>query len=343
MTTGMSALYVGLKAGNRNYLLHRGYVRALKRAGWNTTWLSHHEGRSQNLESFDFILWDGVIPEEQLRKLRPRQQLVLLGGIGDELAHYSRYPEAISLLTSSHWYLDEPWSNLTRQHARWNGVRTGQVYYIAKYSRRFARNASPSTWKALGIKFLYLPFASDPEVFYPLKKTKNLRWGFAGNSRGRLFLRKLMAESDKKGWSYKVHAPRLTTQIDPLDLNEFYARLAFGVNEQHLMTFGRELNQRSFDLGMSGLMQLTDVGALASLTFPDWCTCYSAKLASGKEMSAGLQLAGRMDVADPDEVHTYFREHHSFDVRLLQIGQAAGIDFHKKGVSNYDSAAAAFV
>ena len=340
MTTGMSALYVGLKPGNRNYLLHRGYVQALKRAGWKTTWFSHNEGRSQDLESFDFILWDGVIPEEQLRKLLPRQRLVLLGGIGDELAHYSRYPEAISLLTSSHWYLDEPWSNLTWQHTRWNGVRTGQVYYIAKYSRRFTRNASPSTWEALGIKFLYLPFASDPELFYPTKKKKNLRWGFVGNSRGRLFLRKLMAASDEKGWSYGVHTPGPTTQIDPLDLNEFYGRLGFGVNEQHLMTFGRELNQRSFDLGMSGLMQLTDVGNLASLTFPEWCTCYSSKLASHKEISAGLQLAGQMDVADPDEVHTYFRQNHSFDVRLLQIGRAAGIDFHKGGVPSRASVAA---
>jgi hypothetical protein len=329
MTNHLKALYVGVKPGNRNYLLHRGYVHALERAGWKTTWLSHHEGHGQNLDSFDFILWDGVMPEDQLRRILPRQRLVLLGGIGNDLAHYFRYPEAISLITTSHCYLDEPRTNLTWQHTRWDGIRTGQVYYVAKYARRFTRNASPSNWSASDIKFLYLPFASDPELFHPIKTAKDLRLGFAGNLRGRLFLRQLIATSENKAWSYEVHAPQTNTQIDPLTLNEFYSRMEFGVNEQHLMTFGRELNQRSFDLGMAGLTQLTDVGHLALRTFPRFCVCYSQKLSSGKEISAGLRLAEQMDLADPDEVHTYFRKHHSFDARLFQIGQAVGIDFQR--------------
>jgi hypothetical protein len=331
MTNQQTALYVGLRPGNRNYLLHRGYVHALQRAGWTTTWLSHDEGRNHKLESFDFILWDGVIPEDQLGRITPSQRLVLLGGIGDNLSHYFRHPENISLIASSHYYLDEPATNLTWQHMRWDGIRTGQVYYITKYARRFRRNASPSTWNASGIRFLYLPFASDPDLFYPIHRTKDLRWGFAGNLRGRLFLHQLIGKSQDKRWPYEVCAPQTNTQIDPLNLNELYGRMEFGINEQHLMTFGRELNQRSFDLGMAGLAQLTDVGHLASRTFGKFCTCYSQHLSCNREIAAGLNLAEQMAIADPDEVHTFFREHHSFDARLHQIGNAIGVDFTGHG------------
>jgi len=309
-------------------------VHALERAGWTTTWLSHNEGRSQSLEPFDLIMWDGAIPEKQLRKILPRQRLVLLGGIGDDLSHYFKYPDKLSLITSSHYYLDEPSTNLTWQHTRWNGIRTGQIYYITKYTRRFRRNASPSTWKGSGIRFLYLPFASDPELFHPQKREKTLRWGFAGNMRGRLFLPRLIRLSQANGWPFEVHAPQTNTEIDPLTLNELYSRMKFGVNEQHLMTFGRELNQRSFDLGMAGLTQLTDVGRLASQTFLNFSICYSQRLASEKEISVGLRLAEQMEAPDPDEVHTFFKEHHSFDARLSRIGQALGIDFNRNNCPN---------
>ena len=48
-------------------------------------------------------------------------------------------------------------------------------------------------------------------------------------------------------------AKELGTAIDPLLLNEFYNAMSMGPQPKHWHgVFGRELNQRVFDLGMAG-------------------------------------------------------------------------------------------
>jgi len=58
-----------------------------------------------------------------------------------------------------------------------------------------------------------------------------------------------MRESDRVGWAYEVHSPETKNPIEPLALNDLYNRTMIGINEHHQLHFGRELNERAFDLG----------------------------------------------------------------------------------------------
>jgi hypothetical protein len=315
-------------------LLHRGWVRALESFGWSVDWLSHSEGKNADLSRYDLILWDGNIQESKLRTVHS-QILILIGGAGSDLSYYPLYADKITLLVSSFDYSDEPFTAFTTTHLRVDK----QLLHGLMYERLFRRNASPWYWRQHGIPFMYVPFASDPELFQPRGTEKQWLWGFVGNIRGRPRLKSLMAFSRSKQWPFEVIAPELQKAVDPLDLGTLYSRMRFGFNEQHRMTFGRELNQRSFDIGMSGLFQITDVGHLAKPAFGQYCFCYAGKLSRPMDESylATLteQMAEHSDLYPREEIHEYFRIRHSFQARLQAISNAVGIDLTRGRGSSY--------
>lgn len=132
--------------------------------------------------------------------------------------------------------------------------------------------------------------------------------------------------SQRKHWIHRIYAPQTGTAIDPLKLNEIYNSAEVGVNEQHLMTFGRELNQRNFDLGMAGLHQITDLEYLAKPMFESHCTCYAGKLADREDRIFGLHLIEQAIPSNREETHAFFRKWHSFDARLRTLSDALGED-----------------
>jgi hypothetical protein len=328
------ALYVGEKPGNRNVLLHRGWVRALESFGWHVDWLSHSEGQNADLSRYDLILWDGNIREPKLRTVHS-QALILIGGAGSDLSYYARYADRITLLVSSFDYSDEPFTAFTTTHLRVDK----QLVHSLMYERLFRRNASPWYWRQRGIPFMYVPFASDPELFKPRGTEKRWLWGFAGNTRGRPRLNYLMAFSRSKEWPFEVIAPELGKSVDPLELGTLYSQMRFGFNEQHRMTFGRELNQRSFDIGMSGLLQVTDVGHLAKPAFGKYCFCYAGKLAGRMDepylATLAEQASERASLYCREEIHEYFRLRHSFQARLQAISNAVGLDLTRGRGGSY--------
>jgi hypothetical protein len=336
------ALYVGVKPGNRSYLLHQGYVRALESFGWSVEWLSNEEGADADPARHDLVLWNGGVPERALRRVRRGQTFVAMNGAGDDLSHYARYAERISLATSSFHYLDEPATNLTRFHLAPRRVLSPQSYYVAKYAWRFFRYAQPRYFRDCGIRFMHLPFASDPALFHPLpQRTPRYRWVFCGLLVGRTLVPKLMRASAARGWAHLVVAPELKNTVDPIELNAIYNQATLGVNEQHLMTFAREVNQRGFDYGMAGLPQISDMGYLCGPLFGPSCRPYAGRLATGPDHEYALRLVERSIAADPQETHAHFAKHHSFAARVAAISVALGVDLTRGRMTLAEHAAAA--
>lgn len=324
------ALCVSIQADNYNYLLHYGYVQALRRCGWKVDWVSHQQASDlTELSGYDLILWTALIPEKVFPKIKPSTTLVAIGGVGDDLSHYERYADRISLAACSQFHLDEPFTLLTTRYVspKEMVLRPTQYYWVLKFERRFRKYGSPKFWRRLGVKCLYLPFASDWELFHPVPGVKrDLRWSFCGDIKNRPFIQRLMLESDRRNWRYEVRAPDFGFAIPATKLNELYSRSVLGVNEQHLLTFGRELNQRTFDLGMSGCFQVTDMEWLAGSALGPHASFYSGKISNGSDRRLAIELVAKSLAPDPDEIHEFFRAHHSFEARLQAIGSALGTD-----------------
>jgi len=310
------------------HLKDLGYVEALRRWGWEVTWehLASYDGAG--IARYDLILWDGAIPERVLERVDARQLLVAMGGVGDEIAYYPRFAHKIACVTTSLFYFDEParlWStnNLSGELiAPWRLVR------LAKYESRFTRFASPRFWRRCGIKFVYLPYASDPALFHPLRHAKKTRrWGCCGTLYHRRFVPGLMKVSEARGVPFHVAANELGTAIDPASLNEFYNSMVIGPNEHWHGVFGRELNQRVFDLGMAGVFQVSDMEWLAREHVYPYAGFYAGKWGdrSARELGTNFVLETAHSYS-PEEIHEHFRQRHSFECRLAVMGRAIGAD-----------------
>jgi hypothetical protein len=327
------AVYIGLKPGNRSYLLHRGYFVALQRFGWKTEWLSHQEGATAKLDH-DVIIHDAEVPESVLARVRPSQVLIALNGAGTDISHYHRHAEKFALCVSSFNFFDDPSSILTRAHLRPSRVFSKELYYVMRYHGFFRRFAQPRFFRRARIPFMFLPFASDPSLFYPLKTAKkDCKWVFAGLLKVRRLVPALRRESARRGWKHEIIAPELKNAIDPMHLNAFYNRAEIGVNEQHLMTFGRELNQRGFDYGMAGIPQVTDMGWMCGPLYGAFCDIYAGKIANTEDFQYAYELMDCARQVNPDDCHSFFRQYHSFEARLAQISVAIGMDLTRGNIN----------
>ncbi|WP_328425699.1 hypothetical protein OG470_17725 [Micromonospora sp. NBC_00389] len=321
------ALYVGVQSGSHLYLPHMGYVRCLRRFGWTVDELSAAHATEMHLGNYDLIIWNGMCPETVLRSIRPQSQtLVLMNGAGDNLSHYGKYADRIAVATSSLAYFDEMRTPLGWRHLNPRRALSRQYFHTLRHARYFHRFASPRFWRALGIPLLYLPFAADPEIFHPTGVTPDLVWSFVGHIRARVLVHQLMKESDRRGWAYEVHSPQTGNPLEPLALNDLYNRSMIGFNEQHQMHFGRELNERTFDLGMAGRLQISDMGWLAAQETGRFARFYNGNVGAARDLGYILRLLSNRDLPDPAAVHAHFSRHHSFVARLAVLSAALGQD-----------------
>jgi hypothetical protein len=321
------ALYVGVKPGGLLSLPHVGYPRAFERFGWSVAHLGPDEASREDLSVFDLILWNGPIPASVLGRIRAAQTLVAMNGGGDDLSHYDRYRRRIALATSSLYFFDEPRSHISLRHVDPRRATSRQFFLELRYTTRFHRFASPRFFRDLGIPFVYLPFASDPKLFFPKDGVeRDLRWAFVGHLQNRRVVPALERESRGRGWAVEIHAPERGNTIDPLTLNDLYNRCTFGVNEQHALHSGRELNERSYDLGMAGVPQISDMGWMGLHELGPWQRYYAAKVGRRMDLPFAAKLLDSTPVADPHEIHGFFKRHHSFEARIATISAALGAD-----------------
>ena len=318
------ALFVSVGREAQTHLKDLGYVEALRRWGWEVAWenLASYDGAG--ISRYDLVMWDGAIPQRALEKLEKRQIVVAMGGVGDNIDYYTRYIEKIRCVSTSLFYFDEPrhvWSvrNLSADLAV-----PQRIVRLVRYERRFTRFASPRFWRERGVKLLYLPYASDPALFHPLPHAKkSWRWGFCGTIYQRHLIPQLMKASQAKGVSFRVAAKELGTAIDPLLLNEFYNGLSVGPNEHWHGVFGRELNQRVFDLGMAGVFQIGDMEWLARDLVGPYAAFYAGKAAGGEARRLAVKMTLDLSHSFPaEEIHAWFRRRHSFEARLIALSRA---------------------
>ena len=331
MTT---ALYVGETRGHL-VLPHVGYVDALRRWGWNAVHMSIPEGAQTDPREFDLILWNGPIDERFLARVGSAQTLVAMNGAGDDISYYLRHRGKIALATTSLFYFDEPGLEIKARHLNPKRMISRQYVWLTRYMRRFPRFASPRFWRDLGTRLLYLPFASDPAVFYPLPHVDHdLVWSFVGHIRERVVIKRLMEASRAQHWNYAVHSPETGNPLDPSGLNRLYNRTRVGVNEHHRLLFGRELNERTFDLGMAGLIQVSDMGWLAAPVIGPFGCFYSGNIASRGEVELAVALLQSANTSmSRDAVHGFFKRWHSFEARLATLSAALGQDLSQGRVS----------
>jgi hypothetical protein len=327
------ALYAGVLPNNYLHLTHVGYVDALRRAGWSVDYLDPLAVRTADIEGYDLIIWNSVMPGRILSQIKNGQIVVLLGGAGNDLSHYPRYAHKISLATASTFYWDQPASAVTLKQLR-HLYRPRVLRDYVRYERRFARFAAPRFWQALRVPLLYLPFASDPGHFHPIPgSARDYRWCFVGHLQERQLVRKLAAHSRRFRIPHALHTASRGGPFNPYDLNSVYARSVYGINEQQLLNFGRELNQRTFDLGMAGCMQITDMAYLAAPEVGPYAKFYAGKLANASDHQYARNLLESEPVYAPDEIHEYFRRNHSFEARLALISAALGVDLTRGRLS----------
>jgi hypothetical protein len=174
---------------------------------------------------------------------------------------------------------------------------------------------------------MHLPFASDPALFHPLPGSeRRLRWVFCGALMGRRLVPRLARISRERGWAHLVIAPELGNTVDPLELNAIYNQAGLGMNEQHLMTFGREINQRAFDYGMAGIPQISDNGHISTPLLGEGCRAYAQGIGADRDLRHVIRLVEEPVRLDPDRVHAHFARNHSFGARLAALSVASGID-----------------
>ena len=154
-----------------------------------------------------------------------------------------------------------------------------------------------------------------------------------GHLHERQLVRKLAAYSRQFRIPHALHTSSRGGYFNPYDLNSVYARSVYGINEQQLLNFGRELNQRTFDLGMAGCMQITDMAYLAAPEVGPYAQFYAGKLANASDHQYARNLLESEPVYSPDEIHEYFRRNHSFEARLALISAALGVDLTRGRLS----------
>ena len=145
---------------------------------------------------------------------------------------------------------------------------------------------------------------------------RDLRWAFVGHLKNRRVVPLLEQQSRLRGWASEVHAPERGNTIDPSALNDLYNRCTFGINEQHSLHSGRELNERAYDLGMAGVPQISDMGWMGLHELGPWQRYYSGKIARTRDLPHAIKLLDDPPTADPNEIHRFFRRHHSFEARI---------------------------
>ena len=177
-----------------------------------------------------------------------------------------------------------------------------RIARLARYERRFTRFASPRYWRERGMKLLYLPYASDPALFHPVPHAKKTwRWAFCGTIYQRHLIPQLTNVSRAREVSFHVAAKELGTAIDPLLLNEFYNAMSMGPNEHWHGVFGRELNQRVFDLGMAGVFQICDMEWLARDLVGPYAAFYAGKAADRKARRLAVEMTLDLSHSFPAE------------------------------------------
>ena len=135
-----------------------------------------------------------------------------------------------------------------------------------------------------------------------------------------------MRESDRVGWAYEVHSPETKNPIEPLALNDLYNRTMIGINEHHQLHFGRELNERTFDLGMAGRLQVSDMGWLGAPVAGPFARFYSGNVAQARDCPSVVKMLAERALPEPGVVHEHFKRHHSFEARLAALSGALGVD-----------------
>lgn len=321
-----TALYVGETQGSHLYLPHRALVRCLERFGWKVDHLGEKEAIRNSVSAYDLVIWNGAIPAKVLASFKPSQTVVAMNGAGDNLSHYLAHRDKIALGCTSLFYFDRPgfWSAGGRVKIRPNFTSLQAILY--RY--RFPRYAGPDFWQAMGRRLLYLPFAADPEMFYPTGAAKDLKWCFVGHTRDRPMVQELERISKARGWKYEIRSPERKSPIDPFELNALYNRCEFGFNEHHRMHSGREINERGFDFGMVGCVTISDMGWLTAREHP-FARYYSSRIAYGREGSLLPALFEEPPAASPAEIHRYFRRYHSPEARIAVLSAALGVDLTK--------------
>jgi hypothetical protein len=301
--------------------------------------LSIAEGAQVDPRDFELILWNGAIDERFLARVGSAQTVVAMNGAGDDLSYYLRHRGKIALATTSLFYFDEPGLQIKLRHLNPTRMISRQYVWLTRYMRRFPRFASPGFWRDMGTRLLYLPFASDPSVFHPLPDVeRDLVWSFVGHIRERVVIERLVELSHAKRWRYAVHSPETGNPLDPQELNRLYNRTRVGVNEHHRLLFGRELNERTFDLGMAGLVQVSDMGWLAAPVTGPFGHFYSGNIANRGEVELAAALVENADKGERrDSVHGFFKRWHSFEARLASLSAALGQDLSQGRVNIVDA------
>ena len=322
------ALFVSVGREATTHLKDLGYVEALRRWGWDVVWENIASYDGAGISRYDLVMWDGAIPERSLAKLDKRQTVVAMGGVGDKIDYYSRYIEKIRCVTTSLFYFDEPRHVWSARNLSADLVIPQRIARLARYERRFTRFASPRYWRERGMKLLYLPYASDPALFHPVPHAKKTwRWAFCGTIYQRHLIPQLTNVSRAREVSFHVAAKELGTAIDPLLLNEFYNAMSMGPNEHWHGVFGRELNQRVFDLGMAGVFQICDMEWLARDLVGPYAAFYAGKAADRKARRLAVEMTLDLSHSFPaEEIHAWFRLRHSFEARLSAVSRAIGED-----------------
>jgi hypothetical protein len=330
-----------MSSDNYGHFRILGYAKALRQCGWAVEQLGYSEAPHAAPDRYDVIVWDGGVPEEFLARVTSRQRLILLGGAGDDLEHYRRHAEKIALATSTFYYWDDPGRGLLlADRSLWSAM-PHRARWHWRLQRRYRRYGSPRFWRALGIPFMYLPIAADPDVFYPTGAKAAWKWVFCGTVKNRHFIRDLMAHSDASGWSYNVCAPDRGTHVRPEQLNDLYNRGAICPNECGHGVFFRELNVRTFELGMAGRAQISDMRWLAEPLLAPYARFYAGKRANAEDRRFGIGLFQDEGSPPPDEVHEFFRQRHSFLARLRAAGAVIGCDLTRGRAKPFEGPAIA--
>ncbi|MGB8021722.1 MAG: hypothetical protein WCF04_10890 [Candidatus Nanopelagicales bacterium] len=322
------ALYAGIGLGSHLALPHIGYPAMLSRCGWQVEHLSEEDAPTARLADYDLIIWNGTIPESALRAVSASQTLIAMNGAGGDCRHYVRYGDRIALATTSFSYSDDPPFPIRRPFGVADMVSKQYVLeLITRAGHRYSTYGSPQFWAKVGAPLMYLPFAADPERFRPSGAPKDLRWCFVGQLARRPLVAQLAEISDRRGWRYELYGPEVNRRIAPTQLHGLYDRCEIGFNTQNVLHFGRELNERSFDMGMVGLTQVSDMGWLGRGDLDPTVRFYSESIASASDIETVVAMVAEPP-ADEDRaaVHDFYRRRHSFAARIVQISNVLGQD-----------------
>ena len=302
-----------------------GYAEALAEAGWQVDFYSHADAQRREMTGYSLVIWDGPIPELLLRSIKKGTTLILLGGAGDDISYYRKYAETIAVIASSMWYSDSPGPEVLLSELSAWGLAPHRLMRHAKFAVRFPQYCNPNYWKRAGIRLIYLPPAANPAHFHPTKGSIcDLKWVFVGTTRNRHFIPWLAQRSCEQSWAYGVYGQDIGRLVPPTELNALYNRAEVCPNECGHGVFYRELNIRTFELGMAGRFQISDMRWLAEHEIEGYASFYSTRKSASGDWPLGLASIKDQPRLDPEDVHTYFRAHHSYAARLRRLSSEIG-------------------